>query len=318
MPAETNTRAGSEPTGDSLSKLGVDALSRTRPFHLASRGFARPRGGADPGFVSDGSPDVESLQTADPGHLVPAPHPRLRIPPRFWLRAIGRAPGAATLRLLRRDRRDRGRAASARSARRRRGAGGAARRAPHRARRSASRARSAISRDPSPRRVNSRRSATTCSRPTCAPPSRRCRTACRRARSRKSPRSSRRSSALRSPRSSPSSSASRSAPRRSRRCTARDSSRGEVVAVKVQFPWLAYSLPADLAIARLLLRATRRSQGAREPRAALRRVRRRHRRGTRLRARGARRGRDRREPRGRPAGRGARRSTARSRRAACW
>ncbi len=30
---------------------------------------------------------------------------------------------------------------------------------------------------------------------------------------------------------------------------------GEAVAVKVQFPWLAYSLPADLAIARLLLRA---------------------------------------------------------------
>ncbi len=30
---------------------------------------------------------------------------------------------------------------------------------------------------------------------------------------------------------------------------------GEDVAVKVQFPWLAYSLPADLAIARLLLRA---------------------------------------------------------------
>ena len=47
----------------------------------------------------------------------------------------------------------------------------------------------------------------------------------------------------------------RSAPRRSRRCTARASSSGERVAVKVQYPWLAHSLPADLALARLLLRA---------------------------------------------------------------
>jgi predicted unusual protein kinase regulating ubiquinone biosynthesis (AarF/ABC1/UbiB family) len=43
----------------------------------------------DPGFVSDGSPDVESLRTAGPGQLVPAPHPNLRIPPRFWMRALG-------------------------------------------------------------------------------------------------------------------------------------------------------------------------------------------------------------------------------------
>jgi ubiquinone biosynthesis protein len=37
---------------------------------------------------------------------------------------------------------------------------------------------------------------------------------------------------------------------------------GEHVAVKVQFPWLAYSLPADLALARLLLRAIGGRQGA--------------------------------------------------------
>jgi predicted unusual protein kinase regulating ubiquinone biosynthesis (AarF/ABC1/UbiB family) len=37
---------------------------------------------------------------------------------------------------------------------------------------------------------------------------------------------------------------------------------GEAVAVKVQFPWLAYSLPADLAIARLLLRALGGRRGA--------------------------------------------------------
>jgi predicted unusual protein kinase regulating ubiquinone biosynthesis (AarF/ABC1/UbiB family) len=37
---------------------------------------------------------------------------------------------------------------------------------------------------------------------------------------------------------------------------------GETVAVKVQFPWLAYSLPADLALARLLLRALGGRQGA--------------------------------------------------------
>lgn len=37
---------------------------------------------------------------------------------------------------------------------------------------------------------------------------------------------------------------------------------GELVAVKVQFPWLAHSLPADLALARLLLRAIGGRDGA--------------------------------------------------------
>ncbi len=51
-----------------------------------------------PGLVSDGSADVESLQAREPGRLVPANRRGARIPPRFWLRALG-VPQA--LRLLR-------------------------------------------------------------------------------------------------------------------------------------------------------------------------------------------------------------------------
>ena len=78
---------------------------------------------------------------------------------------------------------------------------------------------------------------------------------------------------------------------------------GEPVAVKVQYPWLAHSLPADLALVRRLLRAFASGRDVAASRAALRGVRRGHRGRARLRARGARRARDRGEPRRRRAGR---------------